>query len=196
MENESSGVVRRSSKWELLGMIKSYASSRGDYGLCSWVDIQLGVDLDFFVREVSDDERQLFYGKFGPLRKSHHLLTEAPQKFIEFVCGAYTDAVKYAEFTGIKIEADSAPVSSGGTSKTYCFKAEFLEMLGLRGQVYGTKLSFKYPHPHENGEHNIEDYVSGQLVDLRESLLGKLKDAEIVVENKTLHISKKQEGTA
>lgn len=199
MKEESSKVVRRSSECEIFERIKSYAKSKSDYGLCGWVNLQLGVDSDFCEGEVSDErkvsayEQEAFYRTFGPLRESQSLLTEKPQEFAEFVCGAYTDAVKYPEFTGIEIKADSSFVSGGGTSKTYCFEAKFFERLGISHQVYETKLSFKYLHFHEEGEHNIEDYVSGQLEDLRESLLERLKGSKIEVGNKTLHVSKKQE---
>ena len=200
--DESYGVVRRSSKGELLERIKGKAVSNSDYRLCGWVNLQLGVDSDFCEEEVSDDKRkvskaeqQSFYKMFGPLRKSQPLLTDKPQRFMEFVCGAYTDAVKYPEFTGIKIKADSVFISGGGTSKTYCFEAKFFEMPGLTSQTYETKLSFKYQHFHEEGKHNLEDYVSEQLKDLRAGLLEKLKGAKIVIRDKTLHVSKKQEET-
>jgi len=191
MKDESSGVVRRSSEEELLEMIKGDARSNCDYGLCGWVNLQLGVNSDFFARGVSDDEQQSLCRVFGPLRKNQPLLTESPQEFIRFVCKAYTDAVRYPEFTGIEIEADSVLVSSGVSDKTYCFEAKFPEMLGLTGLVYETKLSFEYLHSHEDREHNIENYVSEKLEDLRAGLLGKLKEAEIAIENKSLYISKK-----
>ena len=199
MRDESSVVVRRSSRGELLEIIKGDAISKGNRRLCNWVDFQLGVCSDFYESEIPDSKREVYIEEslcrtFGPLRESEPLLTEAPGKFIEFVYEAYTDAVRYSEFAGIEIKADSAFVSGGGTSKTYCFEAKFFEMLGLTHQIYETKLSFEYPHSHEEGKHNIGDYVNEQLGDLRAGLLEKLKDVEIVVEDKTLYISKKQVG--
>lgn len=197
MEDKSSVVVRRSSKEELLEIIKGDAISKGNRRLCDWVDFQLGVDSDFHESEIPDSKREVYDEEslckiFGPLRKSQSLFTKKPQKFVEFVCEAYTDAVRYSEFTGIEIEADSAFVSGGGTSKTYCFEAKFLEMLGLTGSAYETRLSFEYLHPHEDGKHNIEEYVNEQLEDLRASLSKRLKEAGMVVKNKILYISKKQ----
>jgi len=195
VKDENSEVVRRSSESELLERIKCYAISGCDYGLCGWINHQLGVESDFSERGVSEEEYGALCTRFGPLRKSQHLLTDKPTKFGRFVFDAYIDAVRYPEFTGIEIKASSVFVSGGSTTKTYCFEAKLNEMLGLTGLVYETKLSFEYPHPHEEGEHNIENYVSGQLGDLKSSLLAKLTDAEMVVKDKTLYVSKKQEET-